>query len=98
MGGTAPRLPPHAGERLRLAVAARVSRCAARTERALSKARDPAQQQESPQCRGRTRRNRARYAQTRCRCRGRGALEALMTTMHLVELATAKAAIGSDAA
>src|SRR6478736_9291931 len=77
MGGAAPHLPSHIGERLRLAMAARVSRCAARAERALSTARDPAQQQENPQCRGRARRDRARHTQTRCRCCSRRTLEAL---------------------
>src|SRR6478609_1025828 len=42
MGGAAPRLPPHIGKRLRRAISAWVSRCAARAERALSTARDRA--------------------------------------------------------
>ena len=53
-----------------------LSRRAARAERALSTARDPAQHRKIPQRRGRTRRHRACHAQTRCRCRGRGTLEA----------------------
>src|SRR4051812_26225264 len=77
MDGAPPRLPPHPGERLRLAMAARVSRCVARAERALPAARDPAHHQEIPQYRRRTCRDRARHAQARCRCRGRGAIEAL---------------------
>ena len=57
-------------------MAARLSRRAARAERALSPALDPARHRKVPQRRGRTRRDRACHAQARCRCRGRGALEA----------------------
>src|SRR6185503_9629334 len=76
MGGAAPRLPPHAGECLRFAMAAWISRRVARAERAISKARDPAQQRKIPQCGSRALGNRARHAKARCRCRGRGTLEA----------------------
>ena len=48
MGGASPHLPPHAGECLRFAMAARLSRRAARAERALSPAFDPARQPENP--------------------------------------------------
>ena len=75
MGGASPCLSPHAGERLRLAMAARLSRRAARAERTLSKALDPARHREITQRRGRTRRHRARRAQARCRRRRRGAFE-----------------------
>jgi DNA-binding transcriptional MocR family regulator len=53
-----PRLPPRAGRCLRLAVAARVSRHPARTERTLSPAFDPPRNRQIPRRRGRTRRDR----------------------------------------
>src|SRR5260221_2947989 len=76
MGRAASHLPPHAGQCLRLALAARVSRHPARAERTLPPALDPAQHREIAQCRSRTRRDRACGSQARCRRRRRGAVEA----------------------